>query len=92
MVIADIDSNVSRMWGQATARDKTMEVAAEVKQEQVQLDLSDESAYKVGHNDKSKIDKNIIQMNISDNSFKRNLTKLPTLSIGMVFQTMLVLP
>ena len=55
-------------------------VKAEVRQEQVQLDLSDESAYEVGDNDKSKIDEDYIQMNISDNSSKRNLTKLPTLA------------
>ena len=53
-------------------------VQAEVRQEQVQLDLSDETAYKGGDNDKSKIDKDYIQMNISDNSSKKNLTKLPT--------------
>ena len=46
----------------------------------MQLDLSDESAYEVGDNDKSKIDEDYIQMNISDNSSKRNLTKLPTLA------------
>ena len=64
-----------------------MEVAAEiekvqveVKQEQVQLDLSDEGACEVGDNDKSKLDEDYIQMNISDNSSKRNLTKLPTLA------------
>ena len=101
MVIADTDRNVSRMWAQAAARDEVMEVAseiekvrAEVRQEQVQLDLSDKSAYEVGDNDKSKIDKDYIQINISDNSSKRNLTKLPTLAsvCDMVFQTMLVLP
>ena len=54
-------------------------VLAEVRQEQVQLDLSDKSAYEVGDNDKSKIDKDYIQINISDNSSKRNLTKLATL-------------
>ena len=77
-VIADVDRNVSRMWAQAAVRDKTMEVAAkiekvqaEVRQEQVQLDLSDESAYKVDGNDKSKIDEDYIQMNISHNSFKK---------------------
>ena len=86
MVIADIDRNVSRMWARA-ARNETMEVAAEIekvqaeiRQEQVQLDLSDESAYEVGDNDKSKIDEDYIQTNISDNSSKRNLTKLPTLT------------
>ena len=69
------------------ARDEAMEVPAEiekvqaeVRQEQVQLDFSDKSAYKVGDNDKSKIDKDYIQMNISDNSSKRNLTKLSTLA------------
>ena len=36
-------------------------VQAEVKQKQVQLDLSDESAYEVGDNDKSKIDENIFK-------------------------------
>ena len=55
-------------------------VQAEVRQDQVQLDLSDESAYEVGDNDKSKIDKDYIQMNIADNSSKQNLTKLPTLA------------
>ena len=87
MIIADMDRNVSRMWGRAAARDEAMEVAAkiekvqvEVRQEQMQLDLSDESAYKVGDNDKSKIDEGYIQMNISDNSSKRNLTKLSTLA------------
>ena len=61
MVIADIDRNVSRMWARAAARDKAMDVAAEiekvqaeVRQEQVQLDLSDESAYEVGNNDRAK--------------------------------------
>ena len=102
MVIADINRNVSRMWAGAAARDEAMKVAAkiekvqaEVRQKQVQLDLSDESAYEVGDNHKSKIDEDYIQMNISDNSSKRNLIKLPTLAsvaIGMVFQTMLVLP
>ena len=77
MIIADIDRNVSRMWARAAARDEAMEVAAEiekvqaeVRQEEVQLDISDESAYEVGDNDKSKIDKDYIQMNISDNSSK----------------------
>ena len=102
MVIADINRNVSRMWARVAARDEAMEVSAEiekvqaeVRQEQVQLDLSDESAYKVGDNEKSIIDEDYIQMNISDNSSKRNLTKFPTLAsfvIGIVFQTMLVLP
>ena len=88
MVIADIDRNVSRMWARAAARDEAMEVAAEiekvqaeVRQEQVQLDLSDESAYEVGDNNKSKTDKDYIQMNIPDNSFKTNLTKLSTLTL-----------
>ena len=87
MMIADIDRNVSRMWAQVAARDEAMEVAAEiekvqaeVRQEEVLLELSDESAYKVGDNDKSKIDKDYIQINISDNSSKKNLTKLPTLA------------
>ena len=51
MIIADINRNISRMWARAAARDEAMEVAteiekvqAEVRQEQVQLDLSDESA------------------------------------------------
>ena len=68
-------------------RDEAMEVAAEiekvqaeVRQKQVRLDLSDESAYEVSDNDKSKIDEDYIHMNISDNSFKRNLTKFPTLA------------
>ena len=72
MIIADIDRNVSKMWARAAARDKAMEVAAqiekvqaEVRQEQVQLDLSHESADEVGDNDKSKIDEGYIQMNIS---------------------------
>ena len=67
MVIADIDRNVSRMWARAAARDEAMEVAAEiekvqaeVRQEQVQLDLFEESAYKIGDNDKSKIDEDYI--------------------------------
>ena len=55
-------------------------VQAEVRQEQVQNDLFDKSAQEVGNNDKSKIDEDYIQMNISDNSSKRNLTKLPTLA------------
>ena len=55
-------------------------VQAEVRQEQVQLDLSDESACKVADNDKSKTDEDYIEMNISDNNFKRNLIKLPTLA------------
>ena len=87
MIIADIDRNVSRMWARAAARDEAVEVTAEiekvqaeVRHEQVQLDLSEESAYEVDDNDKSKIDKDYIQMNISDNSSKRNLTKLPTLA------------
>ena len=87
MVIADIDRNVNRMCARAAARDEAMEVAAEIekvqaeiRQEQVQLDLSDESAYEIGDNNKSKIDEDYIQMNISDNSSKRNLTKLPTLA------------
>ena len=87
VVIADIEKNVSKMWARAAARDEAMEVAAEiekvqaeVRQEQVQLDLSDESAYEVGDNEKSKIDKDYIQMNISHNSSKRKLTKLPTLA------------
>ena len=46
----------------------------------MQLDLSDKSAYEVGDNDKSKREEDYIQINISDNSFKRNLTKLPTLA------------
>ena len=87
MVIADINRNVSRMWARAAARHEAMEmivevekVQAEVRQEQVQLDLSDKSAYEVGDNDKSKIDEYYIQINISDNSSKRNLTKLPILA------------
>ena len=78
MVIADIDRNVSRMWARAAARDEAIQ--AEVRQEQVQLDLSDESAYEVRDNDMSKIDEDYIQMNISDNSSKKNLTKFPTLA------------
>ena len=46
----------------------------------MQLDLSDESAYEVGDNDKNKIKEDYIEMNISDNSFKRNLNKLPILA------------
>ena len=46
----------------------------------MQLDLSDESAYEVGDNDKNEIEEDYIQTNISDNSSKRNLTKLPTLA------------
>ena len=46
----------------------------------MQLDLSDESAYEVGDKHKSKIDEDYIQINISDNSSKRNLTRLPTLA------------
>ena len=46
----------------------------------MQLDLSDKSAYEVGNNNKSKIDKDYIQINISDNSSNRNLTKLLTLA------------
>ena len=69
-------------------------VQAEVRQVQVQLDISEECASQVGDNDKSKIGEDYIQMNISDNSSKRNLTKyLPLLlAMGMVFQNMLVLP
>ena len=55
------------MWARVARRDKAMEVAAElekvqaeVRQEHVQLDLSDESAYEVGDNNKSKIDKEYI--------------------------------
>ena len=88
MVIADIDRNVSIMWTRAAARNEAMEVAAEiekvqaeVRQEQVQLDLSDESAYEVGDNNKSKTDEDYIQMNIPHNSFKTNLTKLSTLTL-----------
>ena len=69
MIIADIDRNVSRMWAQAVARDDAMEVAAEiekvqagVRREQVQLDLSDKSAYEVSNNGKSKIDKVIFKL------------------------------
>ena len=87
MVIADIDRNVGRMWARVAARDEAMKVAAEiekvqaeVRQQQVQLHLSDKSAYEVGNNDKSKIDEDHIEMSISDSSSKRNLTKLPTLS------------
>ena len=78
MVIADIGRNVSRMWAQGAARDEAMEVAAEiekvqaeVRQEQVQLDLFDESAYEVGDIDKSKIDKDYNRMNISDHCSKK---------------------
>ena len=42
----------------------------------MQLEFSGESACEVGDNGKSNIDKDFIQMNISDNSSKRNLTKL----------------
>ena len=86
MIIANIDRNVTKMWARAAARDEAMEMAteiekvqAEVRQDQVQLDLSDESAYEVGDNNKSKIE-DYIQMNMSDNSSKRNLTKLSTLA------------
>ena len=86
-MIADIDRNINRMWVRVAARNEAMEVAAkiekvqaEVWQEQVQFDLSDESAYEVGDNDKSKIDENYIQINISDNSSKKYLTKRPTLA------------
>ena len=48
----------------------------------MQLDLSDESVYEVGDNDKSKVDEDYIQINISDNSSKKNLTKLCTLASG----------
>ena len=58
IIIADIDRNVSRIWARVAARDEAMEVAtkiekvqADVGQEQVQLDLSDKSAYEVGDND-----------------------------------------
>ena len=87
IVIADIDRNVSRIWTGEAVRDKAMQVAAEIEkvqaevgQKQVQNDLFDKSAQEVGNNDKSKIDEDYIQMNISDNSSKRNLTKLPTLA------------
>ena len=102
MVIADIDRNVSRMWAREAGKHEAMEVGAkrekvqaEMRQEQVQLELSDEIACEVGDNDKSKIDEDYIQMNISDNSSKRNITDFLTLllfGIDMVCQTMLVLP
>ena len=49
---------------------------ARLRQAQEQLDFSDDSADDVGNNNKSKLDKDYIQMTMSDNSSKRNLTKL----------------
>ena len=64
MVISDINRDVSKMWARAAARDEAMEVAVEIKkgqagvrQEQVQLDFSDDIADDAGNNDKSKLDK-----------------------------------
>ena len=46
----------------------------------MQLDFSDDSTNDVGNNDKSDLDEDYIQTNTSDNSSKRNLTKLPNLA------------
>ena len=64
--------------GPSAARDEAMEVAVEiekgqagVRQEQVQLDFSDDSADDVGNNDKSKLDEDYVQTTSrSDNSSK----------------------
>ena len=81
MVIADIDRNVSRMWARAVARDETMGVAAkmeetqaEVRREEVQLDIPDESASEVGGNSRSGFDEDYVQTTIFDESSQRNLT------------------
>ena len=64
-----------------------MEVAVEIekvqagfRQEQVQLDFSDDSAEDAGNNDKSELNEYYIQTTMSDNSSKRNLSKLPNLA------------
>ena len=87
MVISDIDKDVSKMWARAAARDEAMEVAVEIeksqaefRQEQVHLDFSNDSADDDGNNNKSKLDKDYIQTTISDDSFKRNVTKRPNLA------------
>ena len=55
------------MWARAAARDEAMEVAVEIqkgqagfKQEQVQLDFSDDSTDDAGNNDKSKLEEDYI--------------------------------
>ena len=67
-VISDIDKDVSKMLARAAARDEAMEVAvkiqkgqAEFRQEQVQLDFSDDSADDAGNNDKRKLDEDYVQ-------------------------------
>ena len=68
------------MWARAAARDEAMEVAVEIekgqagfRQEQVQLDFSDDSADDAGNNDKSKLGKYYIQTIMSDNSSKTKI-------------------
>ena len=88
LIIPDIDKDVSKMWARAAARDEyiIMEVAVEIekgqagfRQEQVQLDFSDDSAEDAGNN-KSELNEYYIQTTMSDNSSKRNLSKLPNLA------------
>ena len=77
-IISDIDRDVSKMWARAAARDEAMEVAVEIqkgqagfRQEQVQLDFSDDSADDAGNNDKSKLDEDYVETtSMSDNSSK----------------------
>ena len=76
------------MRAQAAARDETMEVAVKIqkgqagfRQEQVQLDFSDDSADDADNNDKSKLDEDYIQTtSMSDSSSKQNLIKLSNLA------------
>ena len=79
MVISDINKDVNKMFARATARDEAVEVAVEiekgqagVRQEQVQLDFSEDSANDAGNNYKSKLDEDYIQTtSMSDNSSKK---------------------
>ena len=75
------------MLARAVARNEAMEVAVKIekgqagfRQEQVQLDFSDDSADDAGNNNKCKLNKYYIQLTMSDNSSKRNLSKLPNLA------------
>ena len=75
------------MWARAVARDEAMEVAVKIekglaglRQEQVQFDVSDDSADDGSNNDKSELDEDYIQTTMSDNNSKRNFTKLPNLA------------
>ena len=46
----------------------------------MQLDFFDDSAEDAGNNDKSELNEYYIQTTMSDNSSKRNLSKLPNLA------------